>query len=182
MDYLTRVGRPDSTARMMSLLIIKTVTKQLLPDRSNKYCIFLSVCVCVCVHVRLIYPACTTGQAPHCLRPLWLHHIFQHYLINGTIFGKMLPNIKCVFLFYLQLLFNTFLILGRIQRDTVINVKRFHVKSPLLLSDFNETLILSTGFRNKSKFIKIRPAGPEFFHADGQTDMTKLVVAFRERA
>jgi hypothetical protein len=34
-----------------------------------------------------------------------------------------------------------------------------------------------------SSFIEIRPMGAEFFHAgrrtDGQTDMTKLIVAFR---
>ena len=28
-------------------------------------------------------------------------------------------------------------------------------------------------------FMKIRPVGAEFFHADGRTDMTKLIVAFR---
>ena len=28
-------------------------------------------------------------------------------------------------------------------------------------------------------FIKIRPVGTKLFHADGQTDMTKLIVAFR---
>ena len=27
--------------------------------------------------------------------------------------------------------------------------------------------------------MKIRPVGAELFHADGQTDMTKLIVAFR---
>jgi hypothetical protein len=30
-----------------------------------------------------------------------------------------------------------------------------------------------------SSFIKIRPVGVELFHADGQTYMTKLIVAFR---
>jgi len=30
--------------------------------------------------------------------------------------------------------------------------------------------------------IKLRPMGAEFFHADGQTDMTKPVVAFRNFA
>jgi hypothetical protein len=30
-----------------------------------------------------------------------------------------------------------------------------------------------------SSFIKIRPVGAELFHADVQTDMTKLTVAFR---
>jgi hypothetical protein len=30
--------------------------------------------------------------------------------------------------------------------------------------------------------MKIRPVGAELFHADGQTDMTKLIVAFRNFA
>ena len=30
-----------------------------------------------------------------------------------------------------------------------------------------------------SNFIKIRPMGAEMFHVDGQADMTKLTVAFR---
>jgi hypothetical protein len=34
----------------------------------------------------------------------------SHYLTNGTIFGKTLLNIKCVFSFSLQLLSETFLI------------------------------------------------------------------------
>ena len=32
------------------------------------------------------------------------------------------------------------------------------------------------------KFIKIRPLWYELFHADGQTDMTKVIVAFRNFA
>jgi hypothetical protein len=27
--------------------------------------------------------------------PVWLYHVFPHYLIKDTIFGKMLLNIKC---------------------------------------------------------------------------------------
>jgi hypothetical protein len=46
---------------------------------------------------------------------------FQHYLINGMIFGKKSLNIKCVF--FLQILFETLLILRKIQLDIVINVK-----------------------------------------------------------
>jgi hypothetical protein len=40
-------------------------------------------------------------------------------------------------------------------------------------------------FRKKaqiSSFIKIRPLGAELFYAHGQTDMTKLIVAFRNFA
>jgi hypothetical protein len=60
-----------------------------------------------------------------------------------------------------------------------------HVKYPFFLLDFNETWIFSTDFsRNPqiSNLLKIRPLGAEFFHADGQTDMTKLIVAFRNFA
>jgi hypothetical protein len=108
--------------------------------------LYISVCVraCVCVCVRVcvgggVGMECTgagvclracslTNPAlnapPYCnLRLLWLHHIFPLYLINGTIFGKRLLNIKCVFSFSLLHSFETFLILRRIQRDTVINVK-----------------------------------------------------------
>jgi hypothetical protein len=58
-------------------------------------------------------------------------------------------------------------------------------KHPLFFSDFNETLIFPTFFLNTQlpNFIRIRPVEAELFHADGrkdgQTDMTKLIVAFR---
>jgi len=47
------------------------------------------------------------------------YSIFPHYLINSTIFEKMLLITKCVFWFSLQLLSETFLILRRIQRDII---------------------------------------------------------------
>jgi hypothetical protein len=50
-----------------------------------------------------------------------------------------LVNIKRVFRFSLQVLSETFLILGRIRRDSIKNVRTSHVKCPLFLSDFNET-------------------------------------------
>jgi len=60
-----------------------------------------------------------------------------------------------------------------------------HVKYRLFLSDFNETRIFSTNFRKKiqiSNFMKIRLVAAELFHADGRTDMTKLIVAYRNFA
>jgi hypothetical protein len=58
-------------------------------------CTCSGMCFLVC---SLTYPPC--NPPPYChLRPLWLHHIFRHYLINGTIFGKKVLNIKCVFWF-----------------------------------------------------------------------------------
>jgi hypothetical protein len=48
--------------------------------------------------------------------PVKLCDIFPHYPINGTIlWGENLLNIKCVFLFSLQLLSETFLILRIIE-------------------------------------------------------------------
>jgi hypothetical protein len=47
-----------------------------------------------------------------------------------------------------------------------------HVKYALFLSDFNETLIVSTGFQKntqRSNFMKFRPVEAELFCADGQT-------------
>ena len=37
-------------------------------------------------------------------------------------------------------------------------------------------------FENSPNFMKIRPVGAVLFHADGRTDMTKLIVAFRSFA
>jgi hypothetical protein len=70
----------------------------------------------------LNYPACN-AHAPYCLWPLEIHHICWHYLINGTIFGKKILNIKCVFWFSLHTLSKTFPILRQTQRDIVINTK-----------------------------------------------------------
>jgi len=59
------------------------------------------------------------------------------------------------------------------------------VKYPLYLSEFNETCLLPRDFQKNtqtSNFMKIRPVGAGLFHADGQTDMTKLTVDFRNFA
>jgi hypothetical protein len=117
------------------------------------------------------------------LWPVSLYHIFTHYLINGKILEKKLFNIKCVFWFSLQLLSETFLILKRIQWNIVINVHRSSCKVPLLLSDFNETWIFSTVFRDILKYqiswksVQWQPSSS--MRTDTQTDITKLIVAFR---
>ena len=115
------------------------------------------MCLCVCVRARVRARVCgcwctgadvclrecsltnpTWNAPPYChLQPLWLHHIFRHFLETARFSEQKLLNIKCVLWFFLQLLFETFLILKRIHREIFINVKRLHVKYPSFLSDFN---------------------------------------------
>ena len=57
-----------------------------------------------------------------------------------------------------------------------------HSKCPLLFSDFNESQnFVDRISRNTqiSNFTKILPERAELFHANRRTDMTKLIVAFR---
>jgi hypothetical protein len=104
---------------------------------------------------------------------------------------KRLLNIKCVFWFSLQLLSETFLILRIIQRDKIKKMHiGLHVKYPLFLSDLDETWIFSTHFRKLLKYqISWKFVQRELscsmrteWRTDGQTDMTKLIVAFRNFA
>ena len=86
---------------------------------------------------------------------------------------KKLLNTKCVFWFSVQHLSETFLILGRNERDMTKQLYWSSCKVPILLSDFNETWIFSTDFRKDfhiPNFMKIRPVGVELSHEDGQTE------------
>jgi hypothetical protein len=59
---------------------------------------------------------------------------------------------------------------------------RLHVKYPLFLSDFNQNWIFSTDFRKILKYQiswKSVEWEPSSMAADGQTDVTKVIVAFR---
>jgi hypothetical protein len=65
------------------------------------------------------------------------------------------------------------------------NNSGLQVKYSYLLSDFHETLIFSTDSSKNLQIpnlIKILSVGTELFHADGQTDMKKIIVAFHNFA
>ena len=84
---------------------------------------------CVC------YPLCN-AHALYCIFICGLSGsttFLSHHLINGTILWKKLLNIKYVFLIYLQLMSETFIILRIIQRDIIINVRRSSCKVPVIL-------------------------------------------------
>jgi hypothetical protein len=123
------------------------------------------------------------------LWPVWLYQICPHYLINGTIFWKAVIEHKMCVLILCTSLSETFLILRPIQRDIIINVHKYTRKVTLLMSEFNETLILWTGFRKVFKChensaerepsCSIRTGRP----TDRQTDTTtrSLFPQFGER-
>jgi hypothetical protein len=105
--------------------------------------------------------------------------VFLPHLINGTIFEKKLFNINCVFWYSLQLLSETFLVLGRIQPDVMINIHRCSLKVSLIFVRFLIILAFSRQIFEKysnMKFTENRCGCS--IRADARTDMTKLIVAF----
>jgi hypothetical protein len=143
--------------------------------KAVKYCkLWAGVC-------SLIYPACK-ALAPYYIAICGLSAstIVIHFTSLTARFSikKTLLNIKCVFWFSLRILSATFLILRTFERDIVINVQR----SPLLLTDFNQTGIYSTDFRkisdiqfheNSSCGSRVVPCG----WTERQTGKTKLTVS-----
>jgi hypothetical protein len=95
----------------------------LLQWKINKYCLFWE---CVC---SLNYPACNVQTPYFHLWPARLYVIFPHYLINGTIFGTMMLNMKCVFRFSLQIFTKTFFTLRGTEGDMVEKIQCVSKKS-----------------------------------------------------
>ena len=121
---------------------------QSLLQRKNNTFYILWVCVC-----NLMYPACN-AQAPCChLWPVWLDHIFPHYLINGRIFGGEKSYwTQNVFWFAPKHFSERFLILRSIQPGVTTNVYTFSSNLPSFLWFITETQTFSTDFR---KILKI---------------------------
>ena len=134
------------------------------------------------VSVRLCsLPTPTCHVPPYChLWSFWLHHIFRHYPIKDTIFGKLV-NTKCVFWFSVHFLFETFLILRRIQQGTVIKVKPFLCKLRVIFVGCKWNLNFFFEKSSNIKFHQNLSSGSQVVpcrQMDRQAGMTKLTAAF----
>jgi len=124
-------------------------------------------------------------------------HIFVCSLSRSAIFctlsykrhdfRRKLLSVKCVIRFSLQSLCETFLVLRITERDMI---KKMSSAPPVMylffLSDFNKTWIALIDFR---KFLKCQISWKSIqwkpkcsMRTNGRTDMTKLIVAFRNFA
>jgi len=93
-------------------------------------------------------------------------------------------NLKCECLFSVHLS-ETFLILRRIKQDVVKNVCWSSSTVLVVVVTVQRNLHFPDRFSKNPEipnFRKIRPVGAKLFHAGGRTDVTKLIVAFRDFA
>ena len=151
----------------------------------------------MCLHYRFVYPACKSYlfcATLYChVASLFLSY-FSIYFINGTIFGKNRWIWKEWFDFLHN--FETFLILRRTQRDLTINVHWSSYKVPNVLATLQWSLNFLNRFSEDTSNIKLHenpqrgsqivPRGQtgrqKHGGKDGQTDLTKLKVAFQSFA
>ena len=128
-----------------------------------RVCVLMFVCVCVGGGAREI--ACVCARVTLLIQHETRRRVvipglsgsttFFDIISNFTIFGKKLLNTKCVFWFSLQLSFETFFILGQIQRDNVINVKTPACKVPVIVIGLYWNLTLLDKFSKQSSNINI---------------------------
>jgi len=136
--------------------------------------------VCVC---SLSHPACIV-LTPYYIIPFCLTGctIFFHIISKTIQFSRKKSwNVKCEFWLSLELLSKAFLILRRIQPDTVINVHTSPSKVPVNFCLILITLKLSWQiFKNSSiiKFHENPSIASQIFPCSRQTDRTKITVAF----
>ena len=140
-------------------------------------CVCVRACVCMCslshpaFKAHAPYYTVVCGQSDSTL----LSH--KQYNCQKTVIEH-----KSVFWSILQLLIETFLIIGRIQRDNAINIHRFPCRVPVILVRFEWKLNFLDRFSKNaeiSNFMKILPVRDELFRSDAQTHMKKPEVASR---
>jgi hypothetical protein len=163
----------DKTCNVRIARLWGEFVQPLLQWKCNKY---YTLWVCVCslgiqhaMQIRLIVICGLTRS-----------EIFMHITSHTARLSKKRYWTQNVFLFALQILSETFLILRRTERNMIKISSCLHVKYPLFLSEFNKTLFNSIIFRtiritfhgNQSSWSRVVPCG--------RTDMTELIVAFSQ--
>jgi len=81
------------------------------------------------------------------LQPVWIYHIFPHYLIKAPILGKNYGTYNVCFDF-LYFCLKHFSICKEFSKILSRVHRCLQVKHPLFLPDFKQTQIFSTGFQN----------------------------------
>jgi len=115
--------------------------------------------LCVC---SLVSPA-ANEHAPYyiVMWPALLYHISPHNVINGTISKTAIEHKMCVLIFS-KTLSKIFLIMGRLERDIVIDV---HFLSNVHETSFFDRLSKNNQIQN---FIKIHPGRARLFFLHGR--------------
>ena len=171
-----------------------SVRKRNIEARSRNHCcrgkgivITYSDCLSVVLVIRhAMRMRCVIFSSVACLCVPFFPPTLSHKRHDFRGRGGDLLNTKGVFWFSIQLLPETFLILWKIQRDTVINVHRSSHKVPVILVRFEWNFSFPDRFFKKSSNIKFHenPSSGSWDVScgwtDGQTDMTKLIVAFSQ--
>jgi hypothetical protein len=109
-------------------------------------------------HIKVILPSVACLAPPHFSTLAFKRHDFRR---------KKLSNIKCKLY-----LFETFLILRRIQQDIVVNIKTSSSKVPVILFRFQRNFDFLDGFLEKARIPNFRqnPSSWSRVVPCGQTD------------
>ena len=148
----------------------------LLQRKGHKYCIFWE---CICSRMQCAVFYC-------CLWPARLYNIFSTLSHKRHDFRKKILNYETCFDFLYTFCLKHFSFWEELREVWSKIFIGLHVKYPLFLSDFNETWIFSTKVQKILKYRilwKFVQCGLSCcMRSDGQTDMRKIIVAFRNFA
>jgi len=136
--------------------------------------------MCFCILVSAIRHVNRVFSAYHCIvgyvGPVWLYHIFPHYLINGTILGKTVLKIK-----FRVLIFST-AFYWNISHSEINLASYYHKRAEVFTKNniYSCHIIMTLEFSRQikkntmSNLMKILSVGAELFHEDrrrnGRTD------------